>query len=377
MSESNRGNSIQLAAVVLLLVGGAGYFFHHYQVHGLDGVGVTAKPSSDMPIELADFRSGVGGIDSSFDSSGNFNAASSSGSSIDDNPFTLTRKTVGTPSEFGASNAVSADLVSGRPPKRYPNIRIAAWALDGFGPTKLANRVARQNVVRIINQFDIVALQQISAIERDLIPRLVDEVNQSGRRYDYVLGESSGPPGRQEQLAFVFDTARVRVDRTQIYTVADPENQMSFDPLVAWFQATQPDQRSAWTFSLVNIRIDLGRAPTEVALLPGIASSVRADGRGEDDVVLMGLFQADDAYLVPTIAGDRVRAAVRSVPTDIFGRYQTSNILMDTTTCSEYLGRGGVLDFLRVYNLSLAEAEVVTSHLPAYAEFTANEGGQL
>ncbi|TWU36605.1 hypothetical protein Q31b_48860 [Novipirellula aureliae] len=392
MSESqpNRGHPYQIAAVVLLLVAGGWYFLRHYQIQGLDGIRVHPKSASDVQVELANFPSAGGLFEPSFDEPGfagsgfagpgfagpgfdgpglnNFstnrsatNPQSAATKPLDDNPFTLTRQ--------------NQDAVA-PPSRRLPNLKIASWALDGFGPTKLANPVARLNVVRIIHQFDIVALQQIAAIERDLVPRLIDELNQSGRHYEYVLGPSNGPDGRQEQLAFVFDTARVRVDRSQTYTVADPKNEMSFDPLVAWFQTSQPSANRAWTFSLVNIRVDLSRAPSEVALLPTIARDVRSDGRGEDDVILAGLFQADDAYLVPTIVGDQVRAAVRSAPTDIFGRYQTSNLVMDTATCSEFLGRGGVVDFLRLYNMSLSEAEIVSSHMPVYGEFTVTEGGQ-
>ena len=97
-------------------------------------------------------------------------------------------------------------------------------------------------------------------------------------------------------------------------------------------------------------------------------------GRGEDDVVFVGLFQADDAYLIPTMHGERVRAAVSSRPTDIFGKYQTSNIVVDMKTTSEYQGRGGVLDYPRQYSLNNAQAESVSSQLPVYAEFSAIEG---
>jgi hypothetical protein len=228
----------------------------------------------------------------------------------------------------------------------------------------------------VIRQFDVVALQQIASVERDLVPRLVDAINQGEGRYDFVIGEPTGPTDRPEQLAFVFDATRVVVDRRQTYTVEDPDHQVTFDPLVAWFRAAQPDASQAWTFSLVNMRVDLARAPGEVALLPGMMAAIRNDGRGEDDIVLVGLFQADDAYLLPTIDGEKVRAAVRSRPTDIFGKYQTSNLLVDTATTSESVGRGGVFDYLRLYNLNLTEAETVTSHLPVFAEFTATEGGR-
>ena len=364
MSEpSNGGNPIHVAVVVLLLVGGGWYFFQHYQIDGLDEVSVYPKSSSSDDETYVTYRDvpNVLATDTSFASPAPFDARGK------ESPFTLAR----------ASSGHAAGDIKPTSARAFRNLKVASWALDGFGPTKLANATARRNLARVIRQFDIVALQQVASIERDLIPRLVDVINEGDKRYDYVIGQSTGPVDREEQLAFVFDTTRVLLDRRQTYTIEDPANQVTFDPLVAWFRAAEPPASQAWTFSLVNVRVDLARAPDEVALLPGMLSAIRADGRGEDDVVVAGLFQADDAYLLPTIAGDKVKAAVRSLPTDIFGQYQTSNVLIDTATTSEYLGRGGIFDYLRLYDLTLPEAETVTSHLPVYAEFTATEGGRL
>lgn len=206
------------------------------------------------------------------------------------------------------------------------------------------------------------------------MPRLVDLINDGESRYHYVIGNSTGPDDRPEQLAFIFDATRVHVDHQQTYTITDPHDKITFDPFVAWFRAAEPPANQAWTFSLVNIRIDLAKAPGEVALLSELMVAIRKDGRGEDDVVLAGLFQADDAYLIPTLGGEKIQAAVSSRPTDIFGKYQTSNILVDTRMTSEYVGRGGVLDYLRLYNLNNAQAESVSSQLPVFAEFSVIEG---
>jgi hypothetical protein len=362
MSESDRGSPIQVVIVVLLLVGGGWYFFRHYQIDGLDQVSVYPKDEVEDQTYIT-YRDAP----SMLNPDRTFTTATLRDSRETVNPFAAAR-------ESSSRVQPQAEPVSAR---AFRNLKIASWALDGFGPTKLANGLARQNVARVIRQFDIVALQQIASIERDLVPRLVDAINHGDNRYDYVIGESTGPSDRPEQLAFIFDASRVVVDRRQTYTVEDPDDQITFDPLVAWFRAAEPPPTQAWTFSLVNVRVDLARAPSEVALLPAMLKAIRSDGRSEDDVVLAGLFQADDAYLVPTVQGEKVEASVRSRPTDIFGRYQTSNILIDTASGTEYLGRGGVFDYLRGYDLSLAEAETVTSHLPVYAEFTATEGGLL
>jgi hypothetical protein len=362
-SESDRGNPIQVIVVVLLLVGGGWYFSRHYRIEGLDAISINAKNAAADDQTYVSYRD----VPAMLQSDRRPGTSEPADADRPENPFTSILASRGREKSTTVTSAQ----------REFGNLKVASWALDGFGPTKLANSLARQNVARVIRQFDVVALQQIASIERDLVPRLVDAINQSEGRYDFVIGEPTGPSDRPEQLAFIFDTTRVVVDRHQTYTVEDPDDQVTFDPLVAWFRAAQPDVSRAWTFSLVNIRVDLARAPAEVALLPGMMAAIRNDGRGEDDIVLVGLFQADDAYLLPTMDGEQVRAAVRSRPTDIFGKYQTSNLLVDTATTSESVGRGGVFDYLRLYNLNLTEAETVTSHLPVFAEFTATEGGRL
>lgn len=347
MSEPERGNPIQVAVIVLLIVGGGWYFFRHYKIDGLDEVSVLAKGG-----EVAD---------------GN-----------DDESFITYRDSIdgaiGAPIANRQGSFAITQVASQPAARAHKPLRIASWALDGFGPTKLANSDARRHVAKIIRKFDIVAVQQVASVERDLIPRLVDTVNEGQNRYDFVMSDPVGPADRPEQLAFIFDSSQVVIDRRHTYTVTDEADEFSFEPLVGWFRAAKPPVGSAWTFSLVNVRVDLARAPQEVAVLSRLLSSIRRDGRGEDDIVLLGLFQADDSYLLPTLGGD-LKAAVRSLPTDIFGRYQTSNLLIDGSATSEFLGRGGAFDFARELELNTSQAEIVTSQLPVYAEFTAVEGG--
>ncbi len=241
MSETDRGNPIQVAVIALLIVGGGWYFLRNYEIDGLDEISVNAK--GDLP---ADEQSYITYRDTPAVANSQDMATLTGGLDDAENPFTLARRSTGEPVPIQPVNA-----------RAFKNIRIASWALDGFGPTKLSNTMARKNLARVVRQFDIVALQQIASIERDLIPRLVEVINEGQNRYDFVIGQPVGPSDRPEQLAFIFDTTSVQVDRRQTYTLADPDDQFSFDPLVAWFRAAKPPISQAWTFSLVNVRVDL------------------------------------------------------------------------------------------------------------------------
>lgn len=383
MSDSQGGSPIQVAVVVLMLAGGGWYFFNNYHVDGLDGVSVFPKSGSSEDEHFVSYLDGPASINANRSIDANRSTSLTSLSTETLPPFSFPGDADAGDFAPPPTSLGNAAMGMGDRRTRHRNIKVGSWSLDGFGPTKLSNVVVRKHVATVVRKFDVIALQQVASIERDLIPRLVEMINggkvggDAASHYDFVLGESTGPLGRQEQLAFIFDTTQVLVDRRQTYTVDDPTHQMTYDPLVATFRAARPAPQVAWTFSLINVRIDLARAATEVALLPGVLEAVRGDGRGEDDVLMMGLFQADDAYLLPTMGGGSMRAAVQARSTDIFSRYQTSNLLLDSIPTSEFLGRAGVYDYARAADMNPIEAETVTSHLPVFADFTAHEGGQL
>jgi len=356
MSHPHSGYPVRLVlALVGLAISGI-YLHQHFELHGLDQLSVnrrSGEPAEGRNSLLASFLPAtVAALPAEQDEVAE--------------PTTLTSTTP------AAQPAPAPERLAAE------NLRIATWAMGGFGATQAANPEVMEVFTAVIERFDIVALQQIRATERDFLPNLIIRLNQTGRRYDYLAGPPQVPPGGSadaEQLVFLFDTARVVTDRTQLYTVADPDNRLTHKPLVAWFRAAEVDPRHAWTFSLVNMRIELSRARQEVYELPRVIAAIGTDGRGEDDVVVAGLLQADHVYLAATLGERNHALAIRGKMTDIFTRHQTSNIITDRRATTEAIGRGDVLDFLRYHNLSIAQAEQVSPYLPVYAEFSPMEGG--
>ncbi len=335
-------------AVASLVLGG-GYFFQNFQIAGLDQISVSSKIASDeVPlsspdqISLASIQQWSGRIEPQQAEAHQFRTS---------------------PSDTAALPTLAAPS----------NLKIASWALGGLGPDRIDSPETPQRVAQIIRTFDIIALQQLRLTQRDFLPQLASLASGPDRRYEYIVGEPQRPSG--EQLAFVFDANRVVTDRSQLYSVADPDGRMTHDPLVAWFRAAHVDPHDAWTFSMVNVRIELPLARQEVAELPRIIEAVKRDGRREDDCLVAGLFQADDTYLHATLVRQGMEIAIKRRPTDIFARHQTSNLLYNAQSTSEAMGRADVLDFLRQQNLSLNEAERISPYLPVYAEFYPREGG--
>jgi endonuclease/exonuclease/phosphatase family metal-dependent hydrolase len=266
------------------------------------------------------------------------------------------------------------------PPTRgNDTIRIASFNIQVFGESKLGDPAAMPVIVEILRQFDLVAIQEVRAVSQDILPQLIDLLNAGGKfQYDYAIGPRLGRSSSKEQYAFVFDTATIEMDRYKLYTVDDPDDLLHREPLVGWFRARGPSAEQAFTFSLADVHTDPDEVDQELDVLDDVFFRIREDPqRGEDDVIMLGDFNAKGSKLrqLGQIKG-LVRVVSGETPTNTLQNAQYDNILFDQTPTTEFTGRGGVFDFLRQYNLTLAQAERISDHFPVWAEFSVFEGGR-
>ncbi len=255
------------------------------------------------------------------------------------------------------------------------SIRIASFHVPALGATKLSKPHVFEMLVRILRRFDIVALQGIQSNRDDILPLIVERLNQSGRNYDYMIGPRVGRTAPLEQFAYIFDTQRLETDRYQLYTVDDPDDLIAREPLVAWFRTRGHAANQAFTFSMINVHVDPVFAERERQLLPNLVGAVQNDGRGEDDWILLGDFAGGDAELFQ-LTKTGARLALIGVPTTVEGTYMLDEIAFSGPATVEFNGKVGVYDFLRQYNLSLEQALEVSDHLPIWAEFSTLEGAE-
>jgi deoxyribonuclease-1-like protein len=254
-------------------------------------------------------------------------------------------------------------------------IRIASFNIQVFGESKSGKPHVMRMLTSICREFDVVAIQEIRAKDQGIIPNFVAMLNDGGRKYDYVIGPRLGRTSSKEQYAFVFDTASVVVDRTQMYTVDDPDDLLHREPLVTPFRVRGPQDELAFTFTLVNIHTDPDETDIELDALGDVYRAVANDGRREDDIIILGDLNVDDQHLgrLGEISG--ITVAVSNQPTNVRRTAQYDNIVFHGRATREYTGRGGVYDFLRKYNMTQDEALEVSDHLPVWAEFSIYEGG--
>jgi endonuclease/exonuclease/phosphatase family metal-dependent hydrolase len=255
------------------------------------------------------------------------------------------------------------------------SIRIASFNIQVFGEKKLSNPRVRGLLAEIVRQFDVIAVQEIRS-KQDILPQFVDVLNSSGRHYDFVIGPRLGRTASKEQYAFIFDTASIEIDRNSLYTVADPDDRLHREPLVGWFRVRGPSPEQAFTFSLVDIHTDPDETRSELDALAAVFRAVRDDGRGEDDVIILGDLNVDDHHLGMLGQLPQVHWAISGVATNTRGDKLYDNLVFSSAATSEYTGRWGVFDMIRQFNLTVDEALEVSDHMPVWAEFNLIEGGQ-
>lgn len=260
-------------------------------------------------------------------------------------------------------------------PSAGPTIRIASFNIEAFGNTKAGKDYVMVRLADIIRRFDIVAIQEVRSQNEYLIPNFVELVNQPGRRYDHVIGPRVGRTISKEQFVYIFDTERIEVDRRSVYTISDPDDLLHREPLVATFlvRGVHPDE--TFTFTLVNVHTDPNQPDLnqELDALAEVYRVVRRSARQEDDVILVGDFNADDRGLRRLGQVPGIMPCIAGVATNTRQSAQYDNIIIHQPSTTEYTGRSGVFDMMRHYNLNEQQALELSDHFPVWAEFSVYE----
>lgn len=256
------------------------------------------------------------------------------------------------------------------------SIRIASFNIQVFGQTKLGKPHVMEILAETVRRFDIVAIQEIRSRDQSLMPKFVEMINSTGRQYDFVIGELQGRTHSTEQYAYVYDLASIEIDRESVYSIEDPHDLLHRPPLVAGFRVRGPPADQAFTFTLINMHTDPDEAKEEVNVLADVFRAVRNDGRGEDDIILLGDLNVDDRNLGALGEVPGIMWLISGVPTNTRGTKLYDNILLHQQATAEFTGRAGVFDLMREFNLTMEQALEVSDHFPVWGEFSIYEAGR-
>ncbi|QDU48675.1 endonuclease/exonuclease/phosphatase family protein [Gimesia panareensis] len=280
-------------------------------------------------------------------------------------------------STVSSSTPVDWDATEIDLPRSDQTIRIASFNIQVFGVSKMSKPQVPQILARIIQQFDVVAIQEIRAQDQSFLDDFLNIVNTGDHRYAYIVGTRQGRTASKEQYAYFYNIDRIRVNEKWTYTVIDKYDKLHRPPYVAHFQTLSPSSENPFSFTLINIHTDPDETDQELNVLDDVYRVVANDGSQEDDVILLGDLNVDDQHL-----GELGRVAdlmwtVSKTPTNTRQSKQYDNILFSQHRSQEFTGISGVYDFKTRFKLSEKEALTVSDHLPVWAEFQITEKGGI
>ena len=251
-------------------------------------------------------------------------------------------------------------------------IRIASFQLNYFGSSN-DDPIVKKTLVEVVKNFDVISLQGISPQGTTAVVELARSIG----GYDAVLPRSLGLQGQDQIFAYLYNTETIVADRGDgLYTLIDHDNLLRRDPLIGWFRAKAAPANEAFTFSLVSVHASQRHAAQELDVFDDAMNVIRHDRRNEDDVIMLGCFQASHQQLRGLGAMRGLVATIRKPPTSLDGKRQTQNIVFQQPETDEWTGMAKVFDYFRAYDLDSGQAALISDHLPIWAEFSIYEGGR-
>lgn len=252
-------------------------------------------------------------------------------------------------------------------------VRIAAWNLEPFNFSKVNDVSAGEKIARLLQEFDVVAVQGVRSKNRAVLEALVYLVARQGGEYDYV---ASSPSSVDSIAAFFFNAQTVVVDRESVSDVFDARGRLSAPALVANFRPNAVAAESCFTFQIINVRL-LGAesdGETLADLLATLKKRAGAFGIAEDDLIVAGDFGAPIQKIKGVEKIANAAALHREETTDVDGGSGV-NLLFDSVATVEYVERFGVVDLAEYFDISDAEAKKIARGRPVWGDFSVYEGG--
>ena len=253
-------------------------------------------------------------------------------------------------------------------------IRIASFKLAGA--TEQPNPTQALGVIaNICLRHDLIAFQEVDGHKPGWLDELASEIarQSNGQAIFRHVSDHTRVARNDPRFAFVYNTATLDLEMQHSYTVADPDNVLLREPLVGWFRSRLVHPDKAFTFTLANLQLDPKHPGNEIALLGNLYDAIRRDGRGEDDVIFVGDFKSGDRALDNTRQRYGMTWVVSDEATSTMKDAQFDNIVFNQVATLEFTGNGGVIDFLKLYNLGFRDAMSISDHMPVWAEFSATE----
>lgn len=253
--------------------------------------------------------------------------------------------------------------------------RIGAFNLKVYGPKKSKDVKVMSYIVKIIQRYDIILLQEIRDISGESINVLENAVNTGTNiKYDMIVSKRLGDSSSKEQYIFFYRRNGITVLSSYVY--GDPRNEFEREPFIVKFKVTNAVTTE---FVLAGIHVRPSEAIEEITALETVKGDIISRMKNEN-ILFLGDMNAECSYApkykldaIPIrmstqyhwLIGDDVDTTV-SKGTDC--AYDRFILYGDRFLSSIVDNSSGIFPFDKVYRLSDSEALAVSDHYPIELE---------
>jgi hypothetical protein len=238
---------------------------------------------------------------------------------------------------------------------------MASFNIQIFGQSKMKKATAVSTLLRILDRYDLVFIMEIRDSDDTAIYDLLERLNQkSAKNYQIIVSERLGRTSSKEQYAYLYNPDKVMPE--QAYVFNDTRNLFEREPYVAHFRF------GADTFTMIGIHTSPSDVPTELGALPPVYNEAWQKF-GSRNIFIVGDLNADCSYYNPKYGFDLFADAVTPlVPEGMDTTVSNTSCTYDRVLAFGDLPRSSSLakpfNFQTAYNMSLADAQIVSDHYP-------------
>lgn len=268
------------------------------------------------------------------------------------------------------------------------DLTIAAFNVQIFGQKKANDAFVMETLVKIIQRYDIILIQEIRDSKETAIFKLQNKVNEASptNPFDMKVSPRMGRSSSKEQYAFLYRRGSgLRVENIYVYDDGDEGlnnksqniivDTFEREPYIIHFSSSNTDLKE---FALCGIHVAPEEAVHEIQALKEVFVDIQQRFR-ISDIMVMGDLNADCSY-VPKKSWAEI--SLKSDPSYHWLLGDEEDTTVSKTNCAydRFIGKGGrfstaesgdvvagsprVFNYMQEYGLTLEKALDISDHYP-------------
>lgn len=251
-------------------------------------------------------------------------------------------------------------------------ISIASFNIQILGKTKANKQDVLHDIVKIMKNYDVIAVQEIRDKTSEAVTKLKDALNADGEEYKYVIGPRVGRSSSKEQYAVFYKSKKI--EYISNYTYEDQDDVFQREPLIVQLKA----RNAKFRFALAVIHTEPDHATEEIIALDEVVKDAQVK-LGEKDIIVLGDYNADCNYYNEDssnafTASNYTWLITNDLDTNVADTSCTyDRIVLTGSVKEDYANKSGVYKYENDLGLNRSQVKAISDHYPVYSYFYTNK----